>query len=1139
MDNSGNGELHNLSKSDININKIKTIYNSNNDLVNHLNKKGQNCLIYSLIEKNNNFLCIKFFIENTKINIDQLDNDKFSAFTYACKNNDIEVAKLLLDNGLSVYNVRTIEDILPINYISNYERMRSIVTRVLMSPNKKKELAPASGKFNIPKDEKFKIFNENLKLTLKSGKGAYGESLLVKDANNKEYVLKKYIKCTSGENKIIETSALSEIYTMKYLNNINNKCCVFLNGISIIKSCTYLVMEPLTYTLVNVAMAYHDLPFDSEKINFIKDVLYILVKNLYYIHSSGIFHSDIKSENIMIDSENYPRFIDFGLSNFFAICLNKNMLEQYICTITTKAPDSMICGEFEFTYNKTEKIRVPSKQVNYTSDVYSLAQVFMELIFFYPYGKTYLTYPNSNFLIYKQYIHEDTSNYQVVSPAVISTLNTHFPKLHDLLLNMCKYDSTTRYNAIDCLKHPFFEDYYKNDSSFSKKEKNEIVYKEDYSDAILTHVKPFFSNFEKYFTSEEYFSKSGVFVYKEQIYEEFKETKFKPILPTDKFYRKFNLAIPFLTCLFKEEYIDLDTLINTLNYYKSHTDYAIDAVYYFYESFFDLYGNLDKRTQTYETSMLMLRDISVFSFVPVKLHIYYYSYKLYELKFTYEFIKYLINHVTKQIFKWYYLCHSKEFPVSQIIKNIILLYLENNSIILNVEFYGGYFEDNEIQTFLKSNCDDSFSEQLNENETTFETYSKIKNMTIPIINANLLNATTVEISRSNLYSLEKIFITDNIPVILNKKYINKRKEYYEYYMLLYNKKMLNRKTENYKNDEYFDKIFMNENFSLSELTLFFDVLPNHINIRNFCINIPIKDEDKQSLFNFLKKNVEFFNVVKDSESLVSKIYSMFFKMEEVSSDRISFNIDAIDYFGIQHDRSLKFMEYLTLDLNYENNKQIIECGKILHFDDTSQFVSFEKYLSIGNVLTKCIILDIIDSLFDYENWFQLLNSQDFAIKSAKFIYLVNYSDLSEDEKEHIYNGIIPFYEIKDVDLKKTDFEDGIEYVSSAKTVNEFFSNIFKYLYENNLLSYVKEAIFYYTSMNNEEISPRSSVMYKLFNELLFTDEFYNKNFNNINWSVKTERNKNIYILSPSTPIVIKNTYKKYNDDENPFPTFED
>jgi len=43
-------------------------------------------------------------------------------------------------------------------------------------------------------------------------------------------------------------------------------------------------------------------------------LIYTILEAINHIHSNGVVHRDLKPENIMLDENNLPKIIDFGLS---------------------------------------------------------------------------------------------------------------------------------------------------------------------------------------------------------------------------------------------------------------------------------------------------------------------------------------------------------------------------------------------------------------------------------------------------------------------------------------------------------------------------------------------------------------------------------------------------------------------------------------------------------------------------------------------------------------------------------------------------------------------------------------------------------------------------------------------------------
>lgn len=118
-----------------------------------------------------------------------------------------------------------------------------------------------------------------------------------------------------GKDKVVKWSRSKEFYITKdflvevgILKTLSHKNIIKIEGVVLEKERIGIIFEKLSHTLL----------YAIEN-NFIEDISHIekqLRDAIKYMNYKRITHNDIHDENIMFDSKNVPKLIDFGSASF-------------------------------------------------------------------------------------------------------------------------------------------------------------------------------------------------------------------------------------------------------------------------------------------------------------------------------------------------------------------------------------------------------------------------------------------------------------------------------------------------------------------------------------------------------------------------------------------------------------------------------------------------------------------------------------------------------------------------------------------------------------------------------------------------------------------------------------------------------
>lgn len=197
-------------------------------------------------------------------------------------------------------------------------------------------------------------FKKRIQKIAKLGEGSYGTVYQVRDFQLNKIMALKKIKFGEDDEGIPPTT-IREIALLREIRHEN---------VVALKDLIYYPSERKFYLLFEYSEMDLRKFIDNQKISLehIRHIFRQIVKGVDYLHENGIFHRDLKPQNILIDKNGLcPKLADFGLARHFSLPFGAYSKE--IVTLWYRAPE-IIMGE---------------KRYGIGVDIWSLGCIFYEL----------------------------------------------------------------------------------------------------------------------------------------------------------------------------------------------------------------------------------------------------------------------------------------------------------------------------------------------------------------------------------------------------------------------------------------------------------------------------------------------------------------------------------------------------------------------------------------------------------------------------------------------------------------------------------------------------------------------------------------------------------------------------------------
>ncbi|KAI6649104.1 Mitogen-activated protein kinase 8-like isoform X3 [Oopsacas minuta] len=290
------------------------------------------------------------------------------------------------------------------------------------------------------------------------GKGSQGCVVEAFDSLTQQTVAIKRIICTP----LMAKFAFREIYLMKQLDHMN--IIHLIDAFTPANSAEDLVEYYIVMDKMDATMAELSKPLDHSHMSAL---IYQVLCGLYYLHSKGIIHRDVKPHNIGVMKTCQLSLLDFGLAR--SIPRQGRRMSMHMVTLHYRAPELLLGLDYDTTVDMwsvgcilAELIsdRVLFRGTDEIDQLHKIVSVLGTP------DNTLISQLSANtqefFKLYKDdYQKSSIKDTFPDSAFKAEPDNTDMnDKARDLLEKLLQYDPKKRMTTTEALQHPYFEEYF-------------------------------------------------------------------------------------------------------------------------------------------------------------------------------------------------------------------------------------------------------------------------------------------------------------------------------------------------------------------------------------------------------------------------------------------------------------------------------------------------------------------------------------------------------------------------------------------------------------------------------------------------------------------------------------------------------